>query len=230
MESRVRSDPEVALPQFVAEDAKLRHQDLGRITLTVLFIGGLLIASVWVMRPFLPAILWATTLVLATWPLLLRIQCYAGNRRAVAVLVMTLALLLLLIVPLWAAVSTVVANIDVMGDLVRTILTMRLPPPPDWVTGIPLFGARIAEGWAKLSQLGVEELAPKLTPYAGALTQWVASAAGSLGSMFLQFLLTTAIAAVMYAKGEQAADALLQFGRRLAGERGETAIRLAGQA
>jgi predicted PurR-regulated permease PerM len=48
--------------------------------------------------------------------------------------------------------------------------------------------------------------------------------------MFLQFLLTTAIAAVMYAKGEQAAAGMLLFGRRLAGERGETAIRLAGQA
>ena len=48
--------------------------------------------------------------------------------------------------------------------------------------------------------------------------------------MFLQFLLTTGIAAVMYANGERAADAVLLFGRRLAGERGETLIRLAGQA
>ena len=50
------------------------RQDIGRITLTVLFIGGLLIASFWVMQPFLPATLWATTLVLATWPLMLWVQ------------------------------------------------------------------------------------------------------------------------------------------------------------
>jgi predicted PurR-regulated permease PerM len=229
MDSRVTSVTGAA-PPAVAGEAKLRHQDVGRITLTVLFIGGLLVTSAWIMRPFLPALLWATTLVLATWPVMLRIQRYAGNRRSVAVLVMTLGLLLILIVPLWAAVSTVVTNIDLIGDMARSALTVRLPPPPDWVAEIPLFGARIAQAWTKLSQMGVEELAPKLTPYAGALTQWIASAAGGLGSMFLQFLLTAAIAAVMYAKGERAADAILLFGRRLGGQRGETAVYLAGQA
>ena len=70
----------------------------------------------------------------------------------------------------------------------------------------------------------------QLKPYAGQLTQWVASAAGNLGSMLFQFLLTTAIAAVMYAGGENAAAYLILFGRRLAGDRGERAVHLAGQA
>ena len=157
-------------------------------------------------------------------------QRHVGNRRGIAVLVMTLVVLLVLILPLWAAVSTLVANIDVIGDMARTILSLQVPPPPEWLAGIPLVGARAAEAWGKLSSAGLEDLAPRLTPYAGALTQWIASAAGSLGGMFLQFLLTTAIAAVMYAKGEQAAAAMLLFGRRLAGDRGERAIHLAGQA
>ena len=63
----------------------IARQDVGRITLTVLFIGGLLVASFWVMQPFLPAILWATTLVLATWPVMLWVQRRVGNRRGVAV-------------------------------------------------------------------------------------------------------------------------------------------------
>ena len=75
----------------------------------------------------------------------------------------------------------------------------------------------------------MQELAPKLTPYAGALTQWFASAAGSLGGMFIHFLLTTLIAAIMY-HGEQAAATVRLFGRRLGGERGDMAVRLAGQA
>ena len=224
----LESDNPTPLPSVPAVTS--RHQDLGRITLTVLFIGGLLVTSIWIMRPFLPALLWATTLVLATWPLLLRVQHYAGNRRGIAVLVMTLAVLLVLIVPLWAAVSTVVTNIDVIGDMARTLLSLRVPSPPDWLAGIPVVGARAAEAWGRLSSAGLDELAPKLTPYAGALTQWIASAAGGLGSMLLQFLLTAAIAAVMYAKGEQAAAAMILFGRRLAGDRGEKAIYLAGQA
>jgi predicted PurR-regulated permease PerM len=226
------------IPDNLAEARKVpsatatlaRRQDIGRITLTVLFIGGLLVASVWIMLPFLPAVLWATTLVLATWPLLLRVQRNAGNRRWVAVLVMTLAVLLVLIVPLWAAVSTVVTHIDDIGDMARKVLSLKVPPAPGWLAGIPVVGASAAEAWGNLSLAGIEQLSPRLAPYVGTLTQWIASMAGSLGEMFLQFLLTAAIAAVMYAKGEQAAAAMLLFGRRLAGERGETAIRLAGQA
>ena len=41
---------------------KAPAQDLGRITLTVMFISGLMLVGFVVLRPFLPAILWATTL------------------------------------------------------------------------------------------------------------------------------------------------------------------------
>jgi predicted PurR-regulated permease PerM len=220
----------VAESEPALSETRLPRQDLGRITLNVLFIAGLLFGSFWVMQPFLPAVLWATTLVLATWPVMLRLQHYLGDRRGLAVLVMTLVILLVLIVPLWLAVSTMLTNLDAIGELTRTVLSFRIPPPPDWVGEIPLIGNRAVDAWQKLTSLGVEQLAPRLSPYAGAITQWFASAAGSLGAMFLQFLLTTAIAAIMYSGGEKAAATALLFGKRLAGERGERAIYLAGQA
>ena len=40
--------------------------DLARTTLTVLFIGGAIAACFLVLQPFLPAIIWAMTLVIAT--------------------------------------------------------------------------------------------------------------------------------------------------------------------
>lgn len=208
----------------------IERHDIGRVTLTVLFIGGLLFASFWIVRPFLPAILWATTLVLATWPLLLRVQRRVGGRRWLAVVVMTTALLLILIIPLWLAVSTLITNIGVIGDLARAILSLRLPSPPGWLTQIPLIGPGTAEAWQKLSAGGAQDLASRLAPYAGALTRWMVSAAGGLGEMLLHMVLTTAIAAVMYARGEEAAAAMLLFGRRLAEERGEKAMLLAGRA
>ena len=80
-----------------------RKLDLTGVTLKVLFICGLLVASVWIVQPFLPALVWATTLVIATWPLMLRVQRHAGNSRGVAVVVMIAGLLLVLIVPIWLA-------------------------------------------------------------------------------------------------------------------------------
>jgi predicted PurR-regulated permease PerM len=46
----------------------------------------------------------------------------------------------------------------------------------------------------------------------------------------LQFLLTTIIAAIMYAKGEMIRSGFLSFARRLAGQRGEDAAVLAAKA
>ena len=71
-----------------------RKLDLTGVTLKVLFICGLLVASVWIVQPFLPALVWATTLVIATWPLMLRVQGHAGNSRGIAVVVMIAGLCL----------------------------------------------------------------------------------------------------------------------------------------
>jgi predicted PurR-regulated permease PerM len=206
------------------------HQDLTRTTLAVVFIVGLLAATFWVMRPFLPAIVWAVTLVIATWPLMLRAQRYLGNRRSLAVLFTTVMLLVIVIVPMWLAIATLIENIDRVRETIGSVLTLRLPPAPDWLVGMPVIGERAAQAWAQLAALQVHDLSPKLAPYAGRLTQWFAAAVGGLGAMFLQFLLVVAIAAVMYARGEFAAAALIRFGRRLGGGRGETAVLLAGQA
>ena len=74
------------------------------------------------------------------------------------------------------------------------------------------------------------DLASAAAPYAATAVAWMAGTLGSLGWLLVQFLLTLAIAAVMYAKGESAADGVLRFGRHLAGEPGDRVVRLAAQA
>jgi predicted PurR-regulated permease PerM len=58
----------------------------------------------------------------------------------------------------------------------------------------------------------------------------VLSQFGGLGGMLIQFLLVVTISAILYSSGEDAAKMVRSFGRRLAGERGEGAMVLAGQA
>ena len=60
-----------------------RPHDIPRTMFAVLFIGGLIAASLWILRPFLPAVVWATMIVVATWPVLLRVQGWLWGRRAV---------------------------------------------------------------------------------------------------------------------------------------------------
>ena len=73
--------------------------DLTRIVLAVAAIGGLIAASFWVLRPFLPAVVWATMIVIATWPALRAVQARLWGKRGLAVAVMTLAMLMVIVAP-----------------------------------------------------------------------------------------------------------------------------------
>ena len=193
-------------------------------------IGGLIVGSLWVLWPFVGAIIWATMVVVATWPMMVSLQARLGNRRWLAVSVMTLALLLLLIVPLTLAVATIVEHSDRIIGWGKFLTHFSIPPPPDWVAGLPLIGQEATRLWAHLSAAGLGDLAAKVAPYAGGVAAWFAAQAGSAGLLTMQFLLTVVIAAIMYLHGEKAASMVLRFGRRLAGDRGETVILLAGRA
>jgi predicted PurR-regulated permease PerM len=206
------------------------RSDLTRTTLAVLFVAGLIAACFWILRPFLPAVIWATTLVVATWPVMLRVQQRLWNRRALAVAVMTVALLLVFVVPFWLAITTIIDNFDRIVDWGTSLGSFKLPLPPEWLATIPLFGERAAQFWESVAASGVEPLVAKAAPYAGDAATWFVAALGSLGIVFVQFLLTVVIAAIMYAGGERAAAAAQRFGYRLAGERGEQSVLLAGQA
>jgi predicted PurR-regulated permease PerM len=206
------------------------HADLVRTMLAVLFTGGLIAGSFWILWPFVPATIWATTLVVATWPIMLRVQHRLWNRRALAVTVMTLALLVVFVAPFWLAFATIAQNFDTLVGWGNTIVKFRVPPPPDWLNDLPLFSSQINVLWQKVEASGINELAAKAAPYAGSAAGWAVGALGGLGITIVQLLLTLVIAAILYAGGDRAEVVAERFGHRLAGARGREAVRLAGQA
>src|SRR5438445_5266924 len=178
------------------------RSDLTRPTLAVLFVAGLIAACFWILRPFLPAVIWATTLVVATWPLMIQVQRRLWNNRGLAVAVMTLALLLVFVVPFWLAFTTIADNFERIVEWGSSLASFKLPPPPEWLTGVPLFGARAAQFWESVAAGSVDALVAKAAPYAGGAASWFVAALGGLGIVFVQFLLTVVIAAIMYVSGE----------------------------
>jgi predicted PurR-regulated permease PerM len=204
--------------------------DLPRTTLAVLFIVGIIGASFWILRPFVPALIWATMVVVATWPLMLRVQDKLWRQRWLAVVVMTIVMLLVFVVPLILAVEAIVSNADEMAGWAQHLATVNLPQPPDWLHKIPIVGERTAAAWRDIADSGPKELAKRVAPYAQDAAQWFALQVGSFGLVALQFLLTVILSAILYANGETAARGLRHFGARLAGPYGRDAVLLAGQA
>jgi len=206
------------------------RKDLTQTLLSVLSVGGLIIASFWILRPFLPAMIWATTIVIPTWPIMLWFERKLWGRRSLAVAVMVLLMLVVVVLPFWVAIGTVVQHADTVGAWTLALRSMSVPPPPEFVAGIPFIGDKIAQLWNEAATQGWGTLIAKIQPYLGQIAKWLASEAGSLGSLIVQLLLTLVVATVLFAHGEAAFSGARRFGRRLAGQRGEDSIQLASLA
>jgi predicted PurR-regulated permease PerM len=132
------------------------------------------------------------------------------------------------VAPIAIAVSTVVGR---AGDIAAWVRALEgVPSPPAWVSGIPVVGRRVAEEWTTLAATPPEELAARGAPYLRDALRWLIGHAGGLGVLLLHLLLTVALSAILYARGDAAARWVLRFARRLAGPQGEQVAVLSAQA
>lgn len=205
--------------------SEIKH-NLTQYTLGIAFIVMLGAASLWVLSPFLLAFCWACTIVIATWPLLQTLRSRLGGYQSIAALVMTLALLLVFVLPLVLLVSTLLSYSPGIVAWVNAAPTWQIPAAPSWLVNLPVIGERLASYWNDLVATGFDTI----RPYARQVFGWFASQVGTVGSALVHILFTVVIAAILYAKGDVAAAGFRRFSIRLAGQRGDRAAVLAAQA
>jgi predicted PurR-regulated permease PerM len=114
---------------------------------------------------------------------------------------MTGALLLLFVMPFLMAVGAIVANAEAITERLHALLTLELPPLPAWLERLPFVDERIAKAWHEFE--GGGKLAQEIKPYVSGIVLGFASSVGSVGGLFLQFLLTVAVTALFYATGDR---------------------------
>ncbi|RPI03796.1 MAG: AI-2E family transporter, partial [Zetaproteobacteria bacterium] len=199
-------------------------RDLSRSVFQVLFLGGLIAASFWILSPFLLSMIWASTIVVATWPLLLFVQARLWRKRFLAVTAMTLVLLLVLLVPLGLAVTAIAQNADRVIGWAKSLTSFHLPHPPEWLARLPFFGGMLAAQWAGLADMGPDGMSVYLAPYARTLVGWFVTQVGNVGIMAVQFFLTVLMCVILYTTGDSVGDWVYRFARRLDPSRGEGSI------
>ena len=101
-------------------------RDLTRTTLAVLFTGVLILGAFLIVRPFISTFVWAAMIVVATWPIMLSLQDRLGGRRWLAVTCMTAGLVLLFVLPVLLAVSTVVEHGDTIVEWAKSQHRFRI--------------------------------------------------------------------------------------------------------
>jgi predicted PurR-regulated permease PerM len=206
------------------------QSNVTRTFLVILILAILVAGSTWTLLPFRSSTLWATTIVVATWPLLRRVQDKVGGSRSIAATLMTVSMLVIFIVPFGLAVA-VVLNAAVEGvEIVRAVTRDGLPDPPSWLASIPLFGTQATARWQALSAGGPDAVAEALRPFLLSTANFAMAVTGGFGRMALHILLTVILVAALYSRGETAARGVIMFARRIGKDSGERTVRLAGEA
>ncbi|CAM4193692.1 AI-2E family transporter YdiK [Serratia silvae] len=206
-----------------------RRYDLPTIIFGVLFIAILIVASFWVVQPFILGFAWASMVVIATWPVLIKLQHLLWGRRSLAVLVMTVLLLLLFVLPIALLVSSVVDNSAPIVAWVNAPGQFHVPQL-EWLRSTPLIGQKLYNSYHLLVNTGGNALIAKIQPYFGQTATWFVAQAAHIGRFLMHCALMLLFSALLYARGEQVGMAIRHFAVRLASNRGDAAVLLAGQA
>ena len=199
------------------------------IELWVAGAGAILLGllCILVLRPFISAALWAVILSFTTWPMFLRLEELLGGRRTLSALIATLLLAAIIVVPVAILGATLADNVSSLVTASQKLIQQGPPTAPDWVAGIPLIGSHIADYWNYLnesSSVRLQELA-RLLPAAKKIAIW---GGGALAAGIFQIALSLLIAFFFYRDGHAVADQLHGALRRIAGERGDRLLELAG--
>jgi len=192
---------------------------------TAVVVLGLL--CLLVLRPFISAALWAVVLCFTTWPLFLTLEELLGGRRTLAALIATLLLAAIIIVPVAILGATLADNVSGLVSASQKAIEQGPPNPPDWVASIPLVGGHITAYWNYLDQstaIRLHELG-RLLPAAKSIVVWGGRA---LAEGIFQITLSILIAFFFYRDGHAAAAQLQAALHRIAGERGDRLLDLAG--
>jgi predicted PurR-regulated permease PerM len=205
-------------------------RDLARTVLAVLFILGLIAGCLWILSPFLTAIICATTIAIATWPMLNGIARRWGGRRGLAIAAMLAGFTIAFLAPVYFGTVAAVQSAGTAAAWFHDLPNRTMPSLPDWLVRLPVVGARAQQGWSELTAGGGEGLRARISEHSDEILRWVLHRIGGLAGMLVQVLVTLGITGLLYVRGDKVATALLSFARRLAGSHGERAARLAALA
>lgn len=190
-----------------------RDRNYTRIASVVLLTLGCL----YVLKPFLAAILFAAAVVISSWPLYLRLLGIMRGYRTLAALTMTLTLMLLIVVPLSTVAYNLADDVARGFEEVRYLVEHRELEPPPWVRDLPLLGESIDTYLRQLiaSRERMVELAQRMVEPA---RRWLVAGGIMLGTGVMQLTLAAFVSFFFYRDGRALLDVTAVAMKKVMGE------------
>src|SRR6478672_7320096 len=116
-----------ASPHYLAAGMRERRSQLLGNAMMLACVAALTWGVLAVLRPFLSAIIWASIIVVASWPIMLHVQRLFGGRRGLAVAAMSSGLFIAVVAPVAMLLATLVTRLPDLWDLSSRLLAGPWP-------------------------------------------------------------------------------------------------------
>jgi len=197
------------------------ERNIGGIVAVLLFLGCLL-----VLRPFVSALLWAVVLCVSSWPIYRRLLKWFGNRRTLVAFVMTLAMVLIVLLPFLIAGMALSDNVRDLTTAAQHWIEQGPPAPPAWLAKVPVVGHQATEYWQSFAA-DTAKLWTEAQRFIEPVSSWLLKVGLALGGGLLELALSILIAFFLFRDSGSAAERLTAAVGRIAGEQGKHLLTVA---
>jgi len=189
-------------------------------------LGLLVFLAFTLVRPFITIAIWSVVLTVALYPVYdWMVGRLNGRRRLAAVLITILNLVIVIGPATWLTLGLIdsLRNLSEHFDL----SALALPRPPEAVKTWPVIGDTFYQFWDLAStnfRAALDKIAPLLKPLGGILL----GIAEGAGTGIIKFFIAIIISGFLFSPAPSLVNAIILLPHRLASERGEKFVQLAG--
>ena len=205
-------------PEETAPPIGSRARAISRTAFAILL--GLL--ALWVASDFLPALTWAAVIAITTWPIYIRFAAliYGGRSPALAALLFTLLIGLVLLVPIILTVHQIAQGSDIFLLWLSQLREDGIPVPI-WVVQLPIAGEYLERWWQ--SNLSSPKLMEEWLRGVNmdSITAWTSALGGALLHRLFLFLISLLALFLVFRDGAWLAVRILTTADLLLGNSGE---------
>ncbi len=180
-------------------------------------IGAVVVGCGLILRSFASAIIWAAILCFATWPVYELLLKGLRGRHTLAAALMTVALVLVLLTPFLVVGLSFTDNIQSSLEWLNSHKEASIPPPPEWVSNIPLVGPKIAASWLELTE-SAEPILERARPWAQKSGMWLLQHSLDFAQGVFHIGVSLLIAFFLYRDGQGAVVRLRQGFQQISGD------------
>ena len=189
-------------------------------------VGLLLYWAFFIVKPFIPIIVWSVVLTVALYPVFDWLSERLGGRSRLAAAAITILGLAIVLGPAsWLGIGLFEGSRTLIVRIEHKELT--IPPPPPVIKDWPVVGQSIYDFWQLAStnlQSALEPVLPQLKPAGEVLLEMASSA----GSGTLKFIVSVVIMGFLFSMGPRTLAAVKTLAQRVDPTRGVQFVELAG--